>query len=301
MALDPRRVADIAQKMYGAVSGANGALLNQEEAKEALQDAKDNLTSTREVIMSNVADLSSQEAWTDAEVKAAAKAAGEMHNDQGTASAVKTFINDCQRAAHPLVRDRFGDIKLLVDEVWNAETEQRALDKDTPTPVRKLFKRRYHALLGTFKLIIDGVNPIHDGDDLVDYAVANDPDLDPERIAKQLTKIAAQLSQIGAVFPLDAITNAAHALGSIEPNDLKHARGGKRSSGASTTVVGTKSSAASPFARPAKRAQGTQATTKPVTEAIASTLNDVEDTAARQEAALDDLMGDGAQILAEAA
>jgi len=30
MALDPRRVADIAQKMYGAVSGANGAMLNQE-------------------------------------------------------------------------------------------------------------------------------------------------------------------------------------------------------------------------------------------------------------------------------
>ena len=298
MALDPRRVADIAQKMYGAVSGANGAMLNQEEAKEALQDAKDNLTSTREVIMSNVADLSSQENWTDAEVKAAAKAAGEMHNDQGTASAVKTFINDCQRAAHPLVRDRFGEIKLLVDEVWNTETEQKALDKDTPTPVRKLFKRRYHALLGTFKLVIDGVNPIHDPEDLVDYAVANDPDLDPERIAKQLTKIAAQLSQIGMIFPLDAIANAAHALGSIEPNDLKDARSGKRP----TTVVGTKSPAASPFARPAKRGQGAQqATTKPVTEVIASTLNDVEDAAARQEAALDDLMGDGAQIMAEAA
>lgn len=227
MALDPRRVADIAQKMYGAVAGANQELSDHNDAKALATKAGEDLRSKREVILGSVADLSVADDWTELEIKAAAKAAAQMHNDATTKSAVATFVNDCQRAAHPRVRARFNELFEIVRSAWLDEEEQRALDKDAPAPIKKLFKRKYHALLGTFKIVIDGVNSIDDVQDLIDYANANDPDFDADKIAKKLEKIVDQLSDFNVDFPMTTISDAIKRLSEIDAKDLAAARADK--------------------------------------------------------------------------
>src|SRR5215475_1348747 len=148
MSLDPKRVNQIAYDLYTSVCGANQDREVLEAAKAETTKASDALTSKRESIMQAVASMSANGGWTEPELKAAAKKAGEMHQDQDdkkTIGAIKTFVNDCQRAAHPLVRHRFDDLYKIVDTVWTQETEQKALDNATPTPVKKCFKRKYHA------------------------------------------------------------------------------------------------------------------------------------------------------------
>jgi hypothetical protein len=281
MALNAQRIADISQAMYGAVLQANDDYDTLDAAKAAKNEATGKLSSKREEVLGAVAELSSQGAWSHVEVLAAAKAASQMYqgNDKAKKSHVETLVNHCKLAAHPLVRDRFVELHTLVVETLELES----LDPEGPKPVMKLFKRRYHAIVGVLRLVAENVNPITDAEDLIDYAKANDPDHDPKRAHKKLQSLIADLLSVNDAFQVQAISDAVKYLTPIDEEDLTTARARRIGARKAPATVAAPAAApkpnepkapatAHPFTKQA------QAKPQPTTNSeIATALNDAMD------------------------
>jgi hypothetical protein len=222
--VDAQRLNTIATQIANTCAGIDGALTDLADAKAAKDAASTSATSKREEIMGAIADLSLAGQWTKAEITAASKLAIKKHNNLNTEKAMATFIGEVKRAAHPNVRDHFRALVSVRDTAWAAETESLALDKTNPQPLRKCFKRSYHALISAMAECEEG-NVFTTTDNMVDFAIANDPDHDADKVAKRLEAIHATLAAFYADFPVDDIGFCVDTLASITKEELTKARG----------------------------------------------------------------------------
>lgn len=221
--LDAKRVANIARDLYNTCQSLSAEKLAEDDAKEALDDAKAQTTSKRETIMGLVAELAYTDSWTLREIDVAAGEASKLHNDLNTKKAIQTFIGEVKHAAHPLVREHFTALKSIRDAAWDQESEQLAIDKAAPAPLRRCFKRRYHALVGAMLATTKGA-AFYAEDDLVRYARAHDPSLDAQKVFKEITAIIAKLDGMYVSFPADDLGHAKDILGKITWNELRAAQ-----------------------------------------------------------------------------
>lgn len=296
--MNAQRVAYIADKLSQTCAGVTGALSDLDDAKIATSAAAEAATSKREAIMSVVAGMSFTDGWTAQEIKAAAKAATEMHNNLTTAKAMATFIGEVKRAAHPNVCDHFQALVSIRDAAWQAETEQLSLDKASPAPLRKCFKRSYHALISAMAACEEG-NVFRTCDDMVNYAKTHDPDHDADKVAKRLAAIHATLAAFYVDFPVEDIGFCVDTIATITKDELTKARAKRLSDQAATntTVVNvapTTTVAAAPVPEvaplnPAKLVKAFQATATVVPAAPAPEID-----------VIDDILGDNLQLASAA-
>lgn len=223
--LDAARVAEIAQSMFNACNPLRGALDEVNAAKDGVTTAQEGEGSQRESILCEVAALSSAGSWSVEEVQAATPiAVKKINNDDRSAKTLATFISETRRVAHPMVRDIMPMLVSIRDAAWDKETEQKGLNPDSPTPIRKAFKRRYHFLLtGLCGATAAGVS-ITTVEDAVAYARAKDPDHDAAAVLKRLTKLKEDLLSFYSDFPVDDIKAAADTLDDVAEEHLTAAR-----------------------------------------------------------------------------
>jgi hypothetical protein len=125
---------------------------------------------------------------------------------------------------HPDVRDRFPTLVKLRDEVWEVEKAERKADKDAKTPLMSAFARSYHALVGMMGAVIDGTHSFVVASDVVAFAEARDPALDPKKQADKITSILDQLAAISNTFPDQDLLAGIDTLKAINAEALAKAR-----------------------------------------------------------------------------
>lgn len=221
--VDAKRISAIAKALYDTCAEVNGELMAQNDAKDLLDQAKEVTTGKREKIMLAAAALSHKGDWTTKEIGLAATDAGKMHNDLNTKKALETFIGEVKHAAHPLVREHIGALVSIRNAAWDEETAQLDLDKAFPAPMRKCFKRRYHALVGAMIATEKGSN-FHTTEDLVSYARANDPSDNARAVFKRIEAMVAELQGMHMKFPADDLGHAAEILSKLTWNELAAAQ-----------------------------------------------------------------------------
>ena len=236
--LDAAQINDIARQIRGAVLPILQADSDTKDAKEAAQNASQQGVSVREDIMLALAALSQKGQWSEREVSAAAARAASMSNSKDDKS-LATFIGETKRAMHPLVRSHVPSLIDLRDAAWDAETEAWNLDKkNTPTPLRKAFVRKYHMLITMFGEAAEG-NVFEDTASVIAFAEAHDPSLDYKKVHKRLAKIKSDLAAFFHDFPVDDIQLCVDTLNEVTEKALKQSREGMVSEAApkATTVV----------------------------------------------------------------
>lgn len=221
--LDKARVSQIATAMHGICAGLSSDLDSQNEAKDAVTKAGEVANGTRERIMLAVSEASVQGSWFSEEVKAAVPMAVAKVNSLDSAKAIATFIGECKRAAHPLVRDHVSALLSIRNQAWD---EEATLSKDFPKPVQKAFKRRYHAFIAAMTAVEDGV-VISTAEDLTNYARGRDPDHNVDSVFKRLTKIREDLAAFAVDFPVEDIQMVVETLAKVSKPDLVLARSNK--------------------------------------------------------------------------
>lgn len=221
--LDQTAIMDIARQIRGAVLPILAADSDTKEAKDAAQNASQAGASLREDIMLALAALSQKGQWTEREVSAAAAKAAAMSNNKDDKS-LSTFIGETKRAMHPLVRAHVPGLIDLRDATWDSETEAWNLDKkNTPTPLRKAFKRKYHMLITMFGEAADG-NVFEDTASVIAFAEANNPDHDYKKVHDRLMAIRKTLSEFYHDFPVDDIQLCVDTLNEVTEKALKASR-----------------------------------------------------------------------------
>lgn len=204
------------------------------DAAKDLQDKRDDTMSLKEQLMIQVAKMSAAEAWTAGEINQAAKEAGKVQanraeGEKPTAGekAMGVFISDLRQVAHPMVAAKFISLVALRDDAWareddaykNAETKEAKAE--VARPCRKLWQRKYHMLMSMVRNTIDEKASFDHVQDVIDFAVANDPDLDVERIKARLLTAVKSLTDIYNDFAHDDIKCAIDFLSVIDADDLK--------------------------------------------------------------------------------
>lgn len=216
---------DMAAKIRATVSPILDADHLSKEAREAATEASQAATNKREVIMGDLAILASQGAWSVKDVDAAAKmACGDAIGNEALPKSVATFVGEARRAMHPDVRDRFPTLVKLRDEVWEVEKAERKADKDAKTPLMSAFARSYHALVGMMGAVIDGTHSFVVASDVVAFAEARDPAMDPKKQADKIASILDQLAAISNTFPDQDLLAGIDTLKAINAEALAKAR-----------------------------------------------------------------------------
>ena len=219
---DAARVSQIAQAIRGAVSAFIETNETKVSAHEASQKANANETNAREITMVTLADLSQIGQWTEPEIKLAAAKTVEMTSNLEAAKAIATYIGEAKKAMHPMVRSHVPAIVALRNECWGNETVMLVADKTSPASLRKAFVRQYHMLQRMMGEYIDG-KPLHDETQVLAWAAANDPEIDPAKVAKVIEGMVKNLEGIFARFPDGALQAGIEALqGVTKANLAKH-------------------------------------------------------------------------------
>jgi hypothetical protein len=294
------RLADIASQIANTCASIDSALTDLDAAKAAKDTATTNATSKREEIMSTVADLATQGAWTKGEIAAAAKLAIKRHNNLNTEKAMATFIGEVKRAAHPDVRDHFKALVSIRDTAWQAETEELAIDKASPAPLRKCFKRSYHALISAMAACEEG-NMFQTCDDIVTYAKVHDPDHDADKVAKRLAAIHAQLAAFYVDFPVEDIGFCVDTIATITKDELTKARAKRLSDQAPTfTIIGNTPAAPTTTVVAAPVPEVAPLDPVKLAKAFTSTTTTVVVAPAPEIDIIDDILGDNLQLASAA-
>lgn len=223
---DTKRLSDIARAMHAALAPMLSADLARDAANEDLTAAKGEAVNAREGIMGVLAGAAAAGAWSAKEIEAAAKMAGQLGTNAETPKAVATFLGEAKRAMHPDVREEFADIVAVRNEAWDGEQGAKALDKDTATPIKKAFQRKYHLLVTLLGEAGEG-RFYTTADEVRAFAVSRDPDHDPEKVARRLEKIREQLEAFVVDFPVQDITDCVEFLRAIGEEELVAARHAK--------------------------------------------------------------------------
>lgn len=272
--IDPTRVGAIKSALAVECSKFTQADIDKANATEARAEADTEGKSIRETVMAEIAKLSRDNAWREGEVKAACKALKQGDNS-GT---LTTFMAEIVNVAHPNVRDMFTDLVSMRDALWpvDADPELNPVQAD----VAKLWTRRYHMLTDMTRRVRKGDAVFAGVQDVIDYAVAHDPDEDADKIQGKLERIAEQLTDMFATFPDEDLKLAADYIAGIDANKLKLARAKVISPG---TVIAPKAE-------------------RPLRGPVKATTTVVENTDGAGAMDLDEILGDKpAHLIAAAA
>lgn len=221
--LSANRIQDIAAAIYNTCATGNMDFEAVVDAKDVVDEKSKAAGSKREEIMAAIAKLSGAGKWIPREVDLAAKSAITMHNNVKTKKAMETFIGEIKHSAHPDVRGHFDALLAIRNAAWQEETDQLAIDKAAATPLRKCFKRSYHALIQSMVVCAKGV-VFTTVADMVDYAIANDPDKNAAAVYKKIETLRKQLEDFAVDFPADDLRAAADTLGKLSFNELQVAQ-----------------------------------------------------------------------------
>jgi hypothetical protein len=210
----------------------------QADAKEAVDGVKGTEVNQREITLGELSVLSYDNDWTMQEIKIAAPLV--TKGNVSLHKSMATFLGEAKAAMHPDVREVFSTIVQVRDAAWQAEVETLATNAASPAPIKKAFSRKYHFLLSLLRQAADGV--IYETvEECVSYAQSRDPDYDPERIAKRLTKIREDLETFYADFPVEGIQACVSRLAGVGVGELVEARaqklGNKRKGRAKSATV----------------------------------------------------------------
>lgn len=223
--LDARRIADMAEAIRNNANDVNVDVGLHNEAKDAAKAAGDTVSNTRVKIMFAIADLAIAGEWMPEEIDAAAKIAAKDNTGLEKSGSIKTFLYEICYAAHPAVRDNFRTINEVVELAWANEVEQSVISQgESPTPIAKWAKRKYHALTGAMKAAKNEGILIQEVDTLVAYARENDPDHNIGKVFKKLAKLRDDLRGFNGDFPVDDIGLAIEKLEGVTVEHLKAAQ-----------------------------------------------------------------------------
>jgi hypothetical protein len=194
----------VARSIYAAITPVLGSKETLDNAKDLKTQASDAHVGTRETMLVKCAEISAKHKLSKADVTTVATRAAAMNNNKANEKTIQTLVSEIKNAAHPDVRAHVPELVDMINGAWKAEDEAFKTDKATPRPIAKLFKRRYHAITGVLKRAADG-NMISTEEALINYAKANDPSLDPEKIHKRLAGLIADLQAFHHDFAHDDI------------------------------------------------------------------------------------------------
>lgn len=225
---DPRRVADIAEKLRQACGSIGGDHADMLEAQEQVQALSGKMQNTRLSVAQQVAAMAHAEGWTNAEInEGCAAAAKGINAPDGTAKTIGVFISEMRTFANPKVRDTFPTTLEACQEAWAAEQEDMAgaeKGDSVDTPVRKFKKRLYHLVMDVARQIKKGELSVDSAEDVVRYCRENDPDFDAEKVAKRLAGIIGDLDKVFSDFGMGSIQTAADFLRTIKAEELLASR-----------------------------------------------------------------------------
>jgi len=215
----------IGQQVRQACLAISGDLTNSADAKDAKKASDAAVEAGRLPVLLSVARLSIEQNWTEAEAMWGCQyAADQKGNDDRTAKTIATFCSEMKSVTSPKVRESVPDIVKACEDAWQAETDDIELDKDAPRPLREFAKRKYHLIITAIKEQRLGQIYITMPQDVVDWAEANDPAKNPDKVADKLANIASDLAGIFIYFNHADIQEAADALGRLDAKALRACR-----------------------------------------------------------------------------
>lgn len=221
--LNQQRIDQIADAIAQTCAGVNSFVDDYDTAKTAAATANDMAYGKRESIMVAIAELSLAGLWTKVEIKLACKNAALKHNNTENKNAFAAFVGECKNAAAPLARAHVPALLAARNAAWDTEAEQLKLDPSAPAPLKKAFKRKYHALIRAMAATDDGVL-LDTPDKLVAYAQQHDPDHDADKVRKRLDKIQQDLADFAVDFPVEIFGYVITRLDGVTKEDLTTAR-----------------------------------------------------------------------------
>jgi hypothetical protein len=207
--LNDARVADIAAQIRGAVLGiADGqrAMLTHTDAVKTLSSE---IQVTKLDIATQVAALSASNGWLPDEIDAACTRAAKGNGDESDERTQKTMGVMCSEmrvVANPRVCEKFPVILEACNDAWNQEIEDLAsVDKEDrasmPTPpVHKFASRLYNLVLTVARAVKKEGLKIASMQDVIDYAVLNDPDFDETKIKAKIAALVSNVTKLYADF-----------------------------------------------------------------------------------------------------
>ncbi len=202
-----------------------------EEVDSASKKARDDATTAsqtastrREETMGKLASLAAAEGWTVPDINTAASmACGVAVSNESLPKSVATFVGEAKRAMHPDVRAVFPRLAALRSEVWATEKEVRKADKTARAPLMEACAREYHALVQMCGAVIDGAT-FNSTTDVIAWAEARDPAMDPKKQADKIASILDQLAAISNTFPDQDLLAGIDTLKAINAEALAKAR-----------------------------------------------------------------------------
>lgn len=266
----------IAAKIRMTVSPIMDADQARDAARTIANDLAQGATTKREQVMGELAALSLAGAWSEADIKAAAQmACGTAVSNESLPKSIATFVGEARRAMHPKVRGIFPSLAALRSEVWADEKLMRKADKECKAPLMDACIREYHALNQMMGAVIDGTT-FTSARDVIAWAEAKDPALDPKKQADALEAMLAKLAAMAAIFPDPDLLAAVDSLRPVGAEALKAARAellgrdearmqGHKLAPAPTTVVGE--------TQPNEHADDTAADVVPVVDPLEAALD----------------------------
>lgn len=229
------QIAAIAQVIAASASSVVGKAMAADTARKDATLASGIAYETRLDHVVGVAKAALTGAWNETEIKLACIAVQKQHgdkrqNDPVAKKTLQNFISELRVASAVRVRPHVDALAQLCGEVWDAEVQDRATDKEAPTPCKTAFKRLHNMTMAAFALCNGSTKHkipatlLQSHDDIVMWAESRDPSLDPENIAKQIEQICAKLSGIAQSYPVQAIGNAVKLLIDVDEKALAGAQ-----------------------------------------------------------------------------
>lgn len=220
------RTNTIADFIRSAIAPAMDSKAVLAEAAEAVKDASASNINAREVLQATIARAAHAEAWTNAEIAGACTAIAKSYNDKKglQAKTFATLAGEIKRAADEKVRGVFPMLQHLRDQAWSAEEAARQADKNAPTPCRDAFARSYHMLQKMMSACIDapyGSAVFSTMEDVNRFVAANDPRMKPERIAKAVEKLKADVEYLNARMPMQMLRDILAFVNAHTPEQIE--------------------------------------------------------------------------------
>jgi hypothetical protein len=228
------RAAEIASKIHTACSAIGATHRDMMDHQEQVQDLSAQLNGiggSRLAIATEIAAMALSENWTMSEVVQGCALAGKMGNSQdSTSKTIGVFISEMKTFAHPKVRENFPVILAACQDAWQAEQDALACvdsaedRKAIDTPVKKYKSRIYHLVTDIARQVKADKLTVAGAQDVVAWAVANDPDHDEDKIKGRLDALVGQVDAIFADFGLEELKVAADYLRTVTAKELLEAR-----------------------------------------------------------------------------
>jgi hypothetical protein len=221
----PQSVRDIAGVIRGLcidIMGDHDAMLEARDLAKT-HDAKE--ATDRMSICVKIATLSAAKKWAAEDIDAACAYAknqplGNRPTDDKTSKTIAVFCSEMKSIAHPRVRERFPTMLTACQQAWDAET----LITEGEKPIKKFKSRFYKLVIAAANATKRGEVSITTPDNVVDWAIENDPDFDEDKIEKRLHTLSATMSKISSDFGDPKIRLACEYIGTITAKSLKNSR-----------------------------------------------------------------------------